>query len=89
MGRFVPESNLPSATARTAPVTFLLDVRRFLREAAADEKIEKSALLTWPYGDALLHVSVMNEQAAAKPAHIELKFGETVQRASAMALDAP
>lgn len=64
-------------------------MHRFLREAAADDKIEKSALLTWPYGDALLHVSVMNEQAAAKPAHIELKFGETVQRASAMALDAP
>lgn len=70
--------------------TFLLDVRRFLREAAEARKIEKSrTLLTWPYRDALVDVSVMCEQAAAKPAHIEQKVWRSSGKAPAMALDAP
>ena len=79
-----------SATARSLPEYFLLDVRRFLREAAEARKIEKSrTLLTWPYRDALVDISVMCEQAAAKPAHIEQKVWRSSGKAPAMALDAP
>lgn len=89
-GAISPESNLLSATARSLPEYFLLDVRRFLREAAEARKIEKSRpLLNWPYRDALFDVSVMCEQAAAKPAHIEQKVWRSSGKAPAMALDAP
>ena len=73
--RILTYRRLLSATARSVPDNFLPDVRRFLREAAEDEKtVKKRTAMTWPYRKALVHALRVNGQAATKPAHINQKI---------------
>lgn len=66
---------LLSTTPRFIPDTFLPDVRRFLREAAEDEKTGKCCtFLIWCYRVALVCVLTTNGQAATKPAYVDQKI---------------
>lgn len=69
---------------------FLLDVRRFSRQAAEDRKTRKSrAFPTWHYGEALVRVPAMNGWTAAKPAPIEKKCQRGRRWVRRRPLDAP
>ena len=89
--RILTYRRLLSAAAQSALKTFCRssDMRRFFWKATEDEKTGRiRTSLALPYREALVNKPAMNRQAAAKPSHIEQKFGEEGGWALAMALDA-